>query len=89
MKRSFVRFAASAATFCIALAACSDSTGVGTSTVSVVLTDAPADYIGAAMVDIGAVELLGGAGGPVVLSADGTVGAAADVTGVDLELTSP
>ena len=74
MKRSFVRFAVSAAIFCVALAACSDSTGMGTSTVSVLLTDAPADYIGAAMVDIGAVELLGGAGGPVVLSADGTDG---------------
>ncbi|HSH74272.1 MAG TPA: DUF4382 domain-containing protein, partial [Longimicrobiales bacterium] len=44
-------------------------------TVRVLLTDAPADYIGSALVDIGVVELVPTDGGPhVVLSEDGTDG---------------
>lgn len=44
-------------------------------TLSVLLTDAPADYIEAAEVDIGRVELLpAGDGPPIVLSEDGTDG---------------
>ena len=43
--------------------------------VTVLLTDAPIDYIGAAMVDIGAVELVPAGDGPhVLLSDDGTDG---------------
>lgn len=44
-------------------------------TLRVLLTDAPADYIAAAEVDIGRVELLpAGDGAPIVLSEDGTDG---------------
>lgn len=44
-------------------------------TLSILLTDAPADYIAAAEVDIGRVELLpAGDGPPIVLSEDGTDG---------------
>ncbi|MGD8287122.1 MAG: DUF4382 domain-containing protein [Gemmatimonadota bacterium] len=47
----------------------------GPATVSVLLTDAPSDYIGAAEVDIGAVELIAAdGGGHVLLSEDGTDG---------------
>lgn len=75
MSRSLVRNAAGAALLGMTLAACGDSTGVDTgATINVLLTDGPAEYISEAMVDIGAVELLGGAGGPVVLSVDGTDG---------------
>lgn len=75
MSRSLVRNAAGVVLLGMTLAACGDSTGVDTgATINVLLTDAPAEYISAAMVDIGAVELLGGAGGPVVLSVDGTDG---------------
>ena len=57
------------------VAACGESTGVGTTTnLSILLTDAPADYIDQAMVDIGAVELRGGPDGAVVLTEDGTDG---------------
>jgi hypothetical protein len=59
-------------------AACSDSDGVGvggTAHVQVLLTDAPIDYIAAAMVDIGAVVLVPADGGPhITLSDDGTNG---------------
>lgn len=75
MSRSLIRNAAGAALLGMTLTACGDSTGVDTgATINVLLTDAPAAYISEAMVDIGAVELLGGAGGPVVLSVDGTGG---------------
>lgn len=75
MVRSFVRTGICSLALGLALAGCDDSTGVGTrTTLTVLLTDAPADYIGEAMVDIGAVELLGGSGGPVVLSENGTDG---------------
>lgn len=59
------------------LTACGDG-GVstdGTAHVTVLLTDAPIDYVGAAMVDIGAVVLVPADDGPhVVLSEDGTDG---------------
>jgi hypothetical protein len=49
--------------------------GSDATTVRVLLTDAPSDYIGSAEVDIGRVELLpAGGGGPIVLSDDGTDG---------------
>lgn len=63
--------------------ACEDGTNVqdqaaqdpGTATVRVLLTDAPSDYIAAAEVDIGAVELIPSDDGErVVLSEDGTDG---------------
>src|SRR5690606_33262682 len=58
------------------LAACGDGLGVGDDArVRVLLTDAPADYVGSAEVDIGAVELIpAGNGQRVVLSEDGTDG---------------
>jgi hypothetical protein len=75
MKRSIVRLGITVAIAGSTLTACDDSTGVGTETsLSILLTDAPSDYIGEAMVDIGTIELLGGAGGPVVLTEDGTNG---------------
>lgn len=55
--------------------ACDVTTGAGgDATVRVLLTDAPADYISAAWVDIGAVELLSEEGGPINLTTDGTDG---------------
>ena len=53
-----------------------DPSSVGdTATVRVLLTDAPADYIGEAWVDIGRVEIIpAGEGGPITLSEDGTDG---------------
>jgi hypothetical protein len=42
--------------------------------IQILLTDAPVDYIGEALVDIGRVTLVGGDGGPIVLSEDGTDG---------------
>jgi uncharacterized protein DUF4382/carboxypeptidase family protein len=75
MKRSTIGLLACAGVLGLTLAGCDDSTGVDTNTtLTVLLTDAPADYIGEAMVDIGAVELVGGSGGPIVLSTDGTDG---------------
>ena len=60
----------------MSLGACGDSLGVPqTATIRVLLTDAPADYIGEAFVDIGTVELLSSDGGDrIVLSEDGTDG---------------
>ncbi len=59
----------------MALAACDDSTSPGgTAQLTVLLTDAPSMYLDSAEVDIGAVELIGGEGGPILLSADGTDG---------------
>lgn len=70
MKRAAALFGAGAV-----LLACNDSTGPGTTThLSVLLTDAPSDYVGAAWVDIGAVELLPTDGPAIVLSEDGTDG---------------
>lgn len=67
---------AATAALVLAAAACGDSTGVaGDATVRVLLTDAPADYIASASVDIGAVELIpAGEGEPVLVSEDGTDG---------------
>lgn len=60
----------------LSLGACGDGVGVDTqATVRVLLTDAAADYIGAAFVDIGVVELIpAGDGPPITLSEDGTDG---------------
>lgn len=61
----------------VGLGACGqDGVGVGgTARVRVLLTDAAADYVGAAMVDIGAVQLVPADGSaPVTLSDDGTDG---------------
>jgi hypothetical protein len=70
--------AALALTVAIGVAACSDSDGVGvggTAHVQVLLTDAPIAYVGAAMVDIGAVVLVPADGGShITLSEDGTDG---------------
>lgn len=60
----------------LGLAACDDdgTTPEGEVTLQVLLTDAAAEYIAAAEVDIGAIELIGGPGGPVPLTLDGTDG---------------
>ena len=58
-------------------AACGDGLGPnGDASVRVLLTDAPVDYVAAAWVDIGAVEIVpaNGEEGPVLLSEDGTDG---------------
>ncbi|MBW3552913.1 MAG: DUF4382 domain-containing protein [Gemmatimonadetes bacterium] len=55
--------------------ACDETTGAGgDATLRVLLTDAPTDYISAAWVDIGAVELLSEEGRPITLTTDGTDG---------------
>lgn len=58
------------------LGACDDGVGVDTqTTLRVLLTDAPAEYVGAALVDIGAVELIPNDDGPpITLTEDGTDG---------------
>ena len=58
----------------LSLGACGDGVGVDNqATVRVLLTDAPVDYIGAAMVDIGLMELIpDGDGTPETLSDNGT-----------------
>lgn len=71
--------ATSALLLAAGVAACGESTvsPEGTAHVRVLLTDAPIDYIAAAMVDIGAVQLVpaaGEEGGIVTLSDDGTDG---------------
>jgi hypothetical protein len=54
--------------------ACDNVTSAGDTSLRVLLTDAPSDYIAAASVDIGLVELIGAEGGPVTLSTNGTDG---------------
>jgi hypothetical protein len=53
-----------------------DPAAVGkNATIRVLLTDAPSDYIGSALVDIGQVQMIpGGTEGPITLSEDGTDG---------------
>ena len=60
----------------VAATGCGDPTTVsGNATVRVLLTDAPADYVDSASVDIGAVQLIpAGEGGPIPISDDGTDG---------------
>jgi hypothetical protein len=73
--RSFMKSGVAAAVLAVAAGACDDSTSVpATADIDVLLTDAASDYVSEAMVDIGAVELLGGQGGPIVLTEDGTDG---------------
>jgi hypothetical protein len=57
-------------------AACDETTATGDSSLRILLTDAPSDYIAAAEVDIGEVELIRGEsdGAPIMLSTDGTDG---------------
>lgn len=74
MKSYLVR-AAAAALAAVALTACDESTSPnGTAQLTVLLTDAASMYLDSAEVDIGAVELIGGEGGPIVLSLNGTEG---------------
>lgn len=52
-----------------------DATGTGDTMLSVLLTDAPTDYIASAWVDIGAVQLVSGEDQPIItLTTDGTDG---------------
>lgn len=76
MTRTIRSLAVIAALSGAGLAACDDSTGAGgDATLRVLLTDAPADYIASASVDIGAVELIpAGDGERITLSDDGTDG---------------
>jgi hypothetical protein len=68
----FRRLAMAAAV--LGIAGCDDTSGTGDASVRVLLTDAPADYIASATVDIGAVELIGAEGAPIILTDDGTEG---------------
>jgi len=70
------RAAAAVLFVALAMGACSESVGVeGATTIRVLLTDAPIEYVEAAMVDIGPVELVPADGGPhILLSEDGTDG---------------
>ena len=69
---------AAAAAVALGAAACSDTDSVGvrgSTQLTVLLTDAPIDYVAAAMVDIGEVVLVPADGGShIVLSEDGTDG---------------
>ncbi len=75
-KASLYRVVGVALLAVVGLTACEDGVSVPqTSSVRILLTDAPSDYIGAAMVDIGLVELLpSGDGERITLSEDGTDG---------------
>lgn len=79
--RTFLKAPAVAALAALALTACDDAETVGIqdgdASVRVLLTDAPADYIEAAWVDIGAIQLMpaaGEEGGFITLTEDGTSG---------------
>lgn len=74
-RRATGRFAL-CALLALGVGACDDdgTSLEGETALRVLLTDAPSDYIAAAEVDIGAVELLGGSEGPLLLSEDGTNG---------------
>lgn len=75
MKTKTLAHSLAAAVLMAGLGACSDGTDVGnTATFTVELTDAPSDYIEAAWVDIGRVDLIASDGAPIVLSEDGTDG---------------
>ncbi len=69
--------AAAAGLLVAGISACSDGSVAldGSARVTVLLTDAPYEYVATAMVDIGAVELIpSDGGGPVLLTEDGTDG---------------
>lgn len=81
MQQTILKGTALAAALLVGVAACDDTgtTGLtpGDATLKVLLTDAPGDYVAAARVDIGAVELVPGEGqegGIVTLTEDGTDG---------------
>ncbi|NNF13177.1 MAG: DUF4382 domain-containing protein [Gemmatimonadetes bacterium] len=74
MRGTLVRKAAALGALAVGAVACGDSAGPGAASVTVLLTDAASAYVESALVDIGAVELIGGAGGPIVLTDDGTDG---------------
>ncbi|MFW6083718.1 MAG: DUF4382 domain-containing protein [Gemmatimonadota bacterium] len=78
----------------LAFGACDESTSPeGTGQFSVALTDAPSAMFAEAVVDIGAIQLFGGAGGPITLTQDGGVhdllelqdGVMADLATLDIE----
>lgn len=70
----FPRFAFTV-TMLFGMVGCGDLLGTGDARVTVLLTDAPSDYVGSAMIDVGRVELLPADDGErVVLSEDGTDG---------------
>lgn len=72
---SRIRTLALAAAVAATAAGCDDTTGTGgDATIRVLLTDAPADYIATAEVDIGAIEIIGEDHGIITLSTDGTDG---------------
>ena len=75
MKSKIGLLAVTAAVAMIGATACDDATGAGgDATLRVLLTDAPSDYISAAWVDIGEVQLVSDDGGPITLATDGTDG---------------
>jgi hypothetical protein len=69
-----IRFASAAVLAALTLTACDGSLGPGDARIQVLLTDAPADLIEAAWVDIGAIEILPTDGPAVLLTEDGTDG---------------
>lgn len=74
MRGTLVRNTAALGALAVSALGCGDSAGPGDASVTVLLTDAASAYVESAFVDIGAVELIGGAGGPVLLTDDGTDG---------------
>lgn len=66
--------AALAAVVAVPFAACDDSIGTDEATLRLLLTDAASDYIEAASVDVGRIELLSEDGPPIQLTVDGTAG---------------
>lgn len=78
MFKKFLSPALLAAVALVGASACDDiedATGTGDTTLHVLLTDAPGDYIAAAWVDIGAVQLVSAEDEPIItLTTDGTDG---------------
>lgn len=93
LKRQLLMFAAPL--MAIGVMACDDSTSPqeGTGQFSVALTDAPSAMFAEAIVDIGAIQLVGGEGPPITLTTDGGVhdllelqnGVMADLATLDIE----
>ena len=93
LKRQLLMFAAPL--FALGAVACEDSTSPadGTGQFSVALTDAPSAMFAEAVVDIGAIQLVGGEGPPITLTNDGGVhdllelqnGVMADLATLDIE----
>lgn len=67
-------FAVAAPVLALAFGACDETTSPeGTGELTVALTDAPGAMFDEAIVDIGAIQLVGGEGGPITLTEDGGV----------------